>query len=76
MWRRRRACSWIELDPAEGTVLHGGPSDLLGRIEHAAATWHQHQHPHQSRLGITQEPAGRTVWLDSPEHPLMTSLAR
>jgi protein-L-isoaspartate(D-aspartate) O-methyltransferase len=64
--------SWIELDPVAGSALHAGPSDLLGGIERAVALWHQHQHPEQSRLGITQGPGGCTVWLDSPEHPLTT----
>jgi hypothetical protein len=64
--------SWIELDPVAGTALHAGPSDLLGGIERAVALWHQHQHPDQSRLGITQGPAGCTLWLDSPGHLLIT----
>lgn len=62
--------AWAELDPAVQTALQGGPADLITDIEHAAALWHQYGRPHPARLGITDGATGRTIWLDSPEHPL------
>ncbi|MGI9000693.1 MAG: methyltransferase domain-containing protein [Pseudonocardia sp.] len=62
--------AWAELDPTAHTALQGGPTDLITDIEAAAALWQQYGRPHPARLGITDGADGRTVWLDSPEHPL------
>jgi hypothetical protein len=62
--------AWAELDPAIGTFIQGGPTDLIDHIEHAARQWDQLGHPEPTRLGVTAGPAGQTIWLDSPQHPI------
>jgi protein-L-isoaspartate(D-aspartate) O-methyltransferase len=64
------AGAWAEVDPATGRVTQGGPTDLFDHIEHAAQQWNQLDHPQPGRLGITAGPAGHTIWLDSPQHPI------
>ncbi|MGH3753349.1 MAG: methyltransferase domain-containing protein [Pseudonocardiaceae bacterium] len=62
--------AWAELDPVTGTVTQGGPTDLFDHIEHTAAQWDQLGHPDPGRLGVTTGPAGQTIWLDAPQHPI------
>lgn len=61
--------AWAEPDPA--TATQGGPTDLFDHIQHAATQWAQLDHPDPSRLGITAGPAGQTIWLDTPQHPIL-----
>ncbi len=63
--------AWAELDPTTGTVTQGGPADLFDCIEHAAKHWDHLGHPDPGRLGITAGPAGQTIWLDTPQHPIL-----
>ena len=65
--------AWAELDPTTSTVIQGGPADLFDHIERAAAQWDQLGHPDPTRLGITAGPAGQTIWLDTPQHPIATT---
>ena len=62
--------AWAELDPTTRTVTQGGPTDLFDHIEQTATQWDQLGHPDPTRLGITAGPAGQTIWLDTPQHPL------
>jgi len=62
--------AWADVDPVSGTVIQGGPTDLFKHIEHAANLWEKHGRPDPTRLGITAGPTGRTLWLDSPQHPI------
>jgi protein-L-isoaspartate O-methyltransferase len=62
--------SWAELTPSTHTALQNGPTDLLDKIEHAAQLWHKHHHPAPTRLGITDTPDQRTIWLDNHDQPL------
>lgn len=57
--------SWARL--VGGTVTQGGPRLLWSEIETAHTHWHQHENPDPRRIGITIDPTGQRIWLDSPD---------
>lgn len=63
--------SWASLryapDVTEFEVHQAGPRSLWNEIEAAYAWWVDAGEPGPERYGITVNPAGQTVWLDSPE---------
>lgn len=51
------------------TVAQGGPRLLWDLIEAAFAHWNTRGRPTRDRYGLTVEPEGHTVWLDTPDDP-------
>jgi protein-L-isoaspartate O-methyltransferase len=62
--------AWAELDPATGTLIQGGPTDLFDHIQHAAHQWDHLNHPYQagsaSPPGPKATPSGSTHQHTSP----------
>lgn len=71
--------SWATVDydgtrTTEFTVNQAGPRHLGNEIAAAYASWTNNGRPGVSRHGLTVHADGEhTVWLDSPDHPLIPS---
>ncbi|TDQ50742.1 protein-L-isoaspartate(D-aspartate) O-methyltransferase (PCMT) [Actinorugispora endophytica] len=69
-----RAGSWglIEYEPNanEYEAYRFGPRDLWAEVHHACAWWERAGRPGRERFGLTVNPDGQTVWLDSPGRPV------
>ena len=61
--------SWARHDAGRQEVTQGGPRRLWDEAETAYTEWIALGQPHRSRFGITVDPTGQHLWLDTPDGP-------
>jgi methyltransferase of ATP-grasp peptide maturase system len=75
-WLLGRDGSWAhqELQHDELVAVQGGDRRLWDEIETAHGEWVELGRPSRERFGLTVEPRGHTVWLDSPNNAFRWTL--
>jgi methyltransferase of ATP-grasp peptide maturase system len=63
--------SWARLRTERGRhwVTQAGPRRLWDEVERAHRRWSDLGRPRRSRFGITVDPTGQELWLDTPDGP-------